>query len=89
MPSRTCSLGVNVSRCHLALVVKVLALDDAVGGQLVDVGPAVVAPRTNTLGGDELSAKPALPATALNCQKAETGHLTTVVHKYELSNRTM
>lgn len=60
----------RVAGRHLALVVEVLALDDAVGGQLVDVGAAVVAPCAHALRRDELAAQPTLAAAALHRQQA-------------------
>ena len=43
---------------HLRLIVEVFALDDAVRGQLVEVGAAPVAPHTNALCRNELSPDP-------------------------------
>jgi hypothetical protein len=50
--------------------VKVLALDDAVGGELVEVGASVVAPGAHAVGRDEFSADPPLALPAVDAEEA-------------------
>ena len=55
---------------ELGLVVEVLALHDAVRGQLVEVGGAAVAPGAHAVRRDELAADPPLAAPAVHAQQA-------------------